>query len=398
MAKISASDNVQDTNRKPLHPHIDLDIYSALPCNQLRDCGDCICKRRLFLAQPRHSIFPPAPPASCSISMTLGYSSSPEIESSSTPPSTPSTMSCLSSQPSEHQTITARPKLTLQTTSLPKTFGSSTTGLSLSFTTGHGVSPTIRNTFKNAYDVTSPSSTTSSPSKTVAGHRFLNTKPTSPYIHHQPTSSTFNTRYPYQLPLGVRSILRNSPLDKCSHRRSGSISAGASSTGTRRVFFPPKKQVTYRNPLEEDIRTEIYTAQHWDLVQEGEEKVEDPMPDNADLKSESAPAEDGGPEDSDSGNTSLSETSSDEYAGGQILSKTERKKRRTLSAERQVRAVALLDGLDADLESSSTPQTPRQGRVKRRRDWKWTLGPLDVGAGDGDECVGESRAHSKPCR
>lgn len=70
------------------------------------------------------------------------------------------------------------------------------------------------------------------------------------------------------------------------------------------------------------------------------------------------------------------DTSADEGVRGSSLSKTERKKRRTVQIERQVRAVALLDGFEAD--GSSTPQTPRQGRAKRRREWKWTLGPVDL--------------------
>jgi hypothetical protein len=77
-----------------------------------------------------------------------------------------------------------------------------------------------------------------------------------------------------------------------------------------------------------------------------------------------------------SSETSASEdTSADENTHDISLTKTERKKRRTMGIERQVRAVALLDGFEAD--GSSTPQTPRQPRVKRRREWKWTLGPVD---------------------
>lgn len=325
--------------------------------------------------------------------MTHAYSSSPDVRSSSSP-SASSTMSCLSSQP-DHRTITSRPKLTLQTTSLPRTYGSSTTGLSLSFAAGPGASPTVRNTFKNAYDVTSPSSATSSPSKTASSHRINNNnKPSSPYIHHQ-TSNTFSYRSPYQLPLGVRSILRNSPLETASHRRSGSISAGASGpggAGARRVFFPAKKQVSYRYPLEDEIRTEKYTAQHLDLVRE-EEAVHD-----NDKPMEEPPVEE--EDDSDSGSVSLSETSTsgDETsadeggAHGTTLSKLERKKRRTLRVERQVRAVALLDGLEPDSYTSSTPQTPRQ-RVKRRREWKWTLGPLNV---ESQSASASSEASSQP--
>lgn len=291
-------------------------------------------------------------------------------------------MSCLSSQHGDHRTITSRPKLTLQTTSLPRTYGSSTTGLSRPFAAGAGASPTVRNTFKNAYDVTSPPSATSSPSKATPSHRRFtnnNSKPNSPYIHH-PTNNTFTQRNPYQLPIGVRSILRNSPLETASRRRSGSISAGAngpSGAGPRRVFFPAEKKVTYRHPLEEEIRTEQYTAQHFDLVRE------ETIHEQTDRQSEEPHAEE--ENGSDSGSVSLSEssTSSDEASADEggardgTLSKTERKKRRSLRAERQVRAVALLDGLESDPYVSSTPQTPRQGRIKRRREWKWTLGPLN---------------------
>ncbi|KAJ5779364.1 hypothetical protein N7457_007084 [Penicillium paradoxum] len=283
-------------------------------------------------------------------------------------------MSCLS--PDATTTITSRPKLTLQTTALPRTFGSSTTGLSFSFAATSTASPTIRNTFKNAYEVASPSSATTSPSK--AG-RF--NKPTSPYIYHQ-NNNLFNHRNPYQLPLGVHSILRNSPLES-SRRRSGSISAGGNGpngAGSRRVFFPAKKQVSYRFPLEEEIHTERYTAQHLDLVKaEAVHTEADTKTPPETLPTDSKPEQDE-KEDSDSSTPSLSETSaSDDTSADEgirgSLSKMERKKRRTMRVERQVRAVALLDGFEAD--GSSTPQTPRQPRAKRRREWKWTLGPIE---------------------
>ncbi|KAJ5375009.1 hypothetical protein N7517_007015 [Penicillium concentricum] len=289
-------------------------------------------------------------------------------------------MSCLS--PDATTTITSRPKLTLQTTALPRTFGSSTTGLSFSFAAAPAASPTIRNTFKNAYEVTSPSSATS-PSKST---RF--NKPSSPYILH-PNNNIFN-RSPYQLPIGVRSILRNSPLEPATRRQSGSISAGGNGpngAASRRVFFPAKKQVSYRYPLEEEIRTERYTAQHLDLVAEEAVQAE------ADTKTppETRPAPNaGGEKDTDSSpstsETSASgdDTSADESVRGSSLSKTERKKRRTMRIERQVRAVALLDGFEAD--GSSTPQTPRHG-AKRRREWKWTLGPVDTVSNNGPENV-----------
>lgn len=328
-------------------------------------------------------------------------------------------MSCLqppSGTRSDHS-ISSRPKLTLQTTSLPLTFGRSTTGLSRSFTAAATASPTVRNTFKNAYDATSPSSTTTSPTKpssiSTSGLRLNTTavaiaKPASPYIHNtNPTNSPFSYRSPYSLPLGVRSILRNSPLEGASRRRSGSVSAGAGGpggAGVRRVFFPAKKQVSFRHILEEEIRTERYTAQHLDLVREEAVHEADSgavgasntntiththtaisvitKDDEAAIELGSASGSTtGSGSDSDSSSLSVSESSTDEGSADETgartsLTKEERKKRRTLRIERQVRAVALLDGLEAD-PYSSTPQTPRQSRVKRRREWKWTLGPIE---------------------
>ncbi|KAJ5899685.1 hypothetical protein N7495_004429 [Penicillium taxi] len=301
-----------------------------------------------------------------------------------------STMSCLSTPDPR----VSRPKLTLQTSSLPRTFGTSTTSLSLSFTAAPGASPTVRNTFKNAYDVASPSSATASPKGTSvhfnnSNNNNNNTRLISPYIPHpgQPKhnslSNTNNTHRssPYQLPLGVRSILRNSPLEIGPRRRSGSISAGASVPGTRRVFFPAKKQVSYRLPLEEEIRTERYTAHHLDLVHENEQEAEAVQQTKADARAGDPPADPADFEnDSDAQSTSSGDdASADEDVSGSTLSKHERKKRRTVGIQRQVRAVALLDGFGAADPSynnqTSFPQTPR---VKRRREWKWTLGPIET--------------------
>lgn len=265
----------------------------------------------------------------------------------------------------------SRPKLTLQTRCLPKTTGTSSTGLSFSFVSGHTASPTVRNTFKNAYDVPLPSSATASPSK-PSNRPF---KVTSPYAVN-------NHNSPYQLPLGVRSILRNSPLEPSSRRRSVSIAATGSNGGStpRRVFFPAKKQVNYRYPLEEEIKTVHYTARHSDLVGEPEPE----------------PSIGSGSDDSDS-NSSLEQSDtggSDEDNGTEgtsSLGKIERKKRKQLSAQRQIRAVALLDGLEGDAYPSSTPQTP-QDRVKRRREWKWTLGSIEAR----NETFGFPRTPTKP--
>ncbi|PYI22478.1 hypothetical protein BO99DRAFT_409986 [Aspergillus violaceofuscus CBS 115571] len=255
-------------------------------------------------------------------------------------------------------TITSRPKLTLQTSSLPLTFGTSSTGLSLSLVAGSTASPTVRNTFKNAYDVTAPVSATASPSSKFPSHRF--SKPSSPYTTHNP----------YQLPMGVRSILRNSPLEPSCRRRSTSVATNGTTgaPATRRVFFPAKKQVSYRYPLEEEIQNIQYTARHSDLHDVEEERPKQST-------STSTPSEDSDSTASNLSSSSDTNTSDDEpprTSQHNLLSPVERKKRKHQKAERQVRAVALREKL-----GDMTPQTPVRKRAKRRCEWRWTLGPLE---------------------
>ncbi|KAL6234831.1 hypothetical protein BDW75DRAFT_157032 [Aspergillus navahoensis] len=255
-------------------------------------------------------------------------------------------MACgLTSNATTRPAALSRPKLTLQTSSLPMSFSTSSTGLSLSLATGPAASPTVRNTFKNAYDVAYPPSATASPSRS-SSHRF--SKPSSPYTPSNP----------YQLPIGVKSILRNSYLES-NKRHSNSVGPASGST-SRRVFFPTQKQVSYRYPLEEEIKTVKYTAAHSDLVSD----------------SESGSCETSSDDDSDYSTSSLvssDTTPSDEETN---TAEKKKKKRKYRSNERQVRAVALMEGLkDPYSSQTQTPQTPRQGRLKRRREWRWTLGP-----------------------
>ncbi|KAE8148759.1 hypothetical protein BDV25DRAFT_157619 [Aspergillus avenaceus] len=308
------------------------------------------------------------------ISQTAMSSIPTPSSSSSSCPSTVShsNMSCsLTSNATANRRPSMRPKLTLQTTSLPMTFGSSTTGLSLSLASGPTASPTVRNTFKNAYDNV-PQSATASPAKS-SNSRF--SKPSSPY----PTNN------PYQLPLGVKSILRNSPLDPSCRRRSSVAANGPNAgPGSRRVFFPAKKQVSYRQPLEEEIQTVRYTARHSDLTNEW-----DPKP---------QPAGSGEDSDSNSSATPSDASTSDEDAetgtGKTPLRSFERKKRKHMSAEKQIRAVALMDPVDED--GTSTPQTPCRARAKRRCEWRWTLGPLEVRSESAQSGDNAQAADSEP--
>ncbi|KAL4752912.1 hypothetical protein BDW72DRAFT_169912 [Aspergillus terricola var. indicus] len=286
--------------------------------------------------------------AEASASLPVMSPALPSHQHSTAPGSHPhSSMSCGLTSKAPNRPALSRPKLTLQTSSLPMSFSTSSTGLSLSLATGPTASPTVRNTFKNAYDVAYPSSATVSPSRSTS-NRF--SKPSSPYTPSNP----------YQLPIGVKSILRNSYLESAK-RRSNSVGP-SNGSAARRVFFPTKKHVSYRYPLEEEIRTVKYTAAHSDLVSD----------------SESGSCETSSDDDSDYSTSSLvssDTTPSDEETN---TAEKKKKKRKYRSNERQVRAVALMEGLkDPYSSQSQTPQTPRQGRLKRRREWRWTLGPLE---------------------
>lgn len=267
--------------------------------------------------------------------------------------------------------VTKRPKLSLQTTSLPMTFGKSTTGLSLAFATNSAVSPTVLNTFGNAYDFwPSPSAgATSSPSK-QRFHRFSS-----------PHATNNREGAPYQLPLGVKSILRNSPLPSSSARHSStSMTTGAV---TRRVYFPAKKQVSYRYPLEEEIKTVRFTARHSDLSDESDSETSDAS--GSDESSDLSASQ------SDSG---ASDEETSPRAKASSPSRSGKKRRKDLGCERQIRAAALRDSLKGDDYDVASPQTPRQGRLKRQCKWRWTLGPL----GTSDAAVDEQNTSPEPAQ
>lgn len=250
-------------------------------------------------------------------------------------------------------TITKRPKLSLQTAALPATFGSSNTGLvARSCITA---SPTVRNTFSNAYEIRQTVSAIDSPSpgRSAGG----STRNGSPF----PFSSHRSDGMPYQQPLGVRSILRNSPLKKMMLRRSVSISAGAMAEN-RRLYFPAKKQVSFRNQLEEEIKTVRFVARHSDIESESEQE---PSSDSE---------ESSGSESSDSGDSQSDHSSSGEDDGETHDRPMRKKKRKSAPSERQIRAAALRDGIGNDRIAAALSAVPDPASQKRRCKWRWTLG------------------------
>jgi hypothetical protein len=236
------------------------------------------------------------------------------------------------SQPAQ----TKRPKLSLQTASLPLTYGKSSTGITMASSAARTASPTILNTFTNAYEI---------PSRTPSSSRLTRLSPSSRL--NSAHTSRHNPSLPYKLPIGLKGILRNTPIP--ADMRRSSIATSASPCTTRRVFFPPTKQVHFRTNLEEEVRTVRFTITH------------------ADIDSDPLLSDDDGASDTDSVSTTESqhEPHTDAYS------------------TRQVEAVALHDRLyrrapERDDESGfgAFPKTPSISRRARRR-WEWTLGPLE---------------------
>ena len=150
-----------------------------------------------------------------------------------------------------HMPPTKRPKLSLQTSQLPSAYASSASNAGKSVDKMATTTPTTLNTFTNTFDLSirpSPTSATASPS--------------SLHLRTRPTASPLRRTQPYNLPFGVKSILKNSRITK-DYRR-GSLTASASPCTGRKVFFPPTKKVSFQ-AIDEEIVTHTYTARHVDL-------------------------------------------------------------------------------------------------------------------------------------
>jgi hypothetical protein len=248
--------------------------------------------------------------------------------------------------------ITKRPKLSLETSSLPIALGRSSTDLARACSTA---SPTVHNTFRNAYVVALPLSVIETPSVARLSHRNIRFG-----------SLRADEDVPYQLPRGLQSILRNSPLAKMHLRRASvSVSAGAISE-QRRVYFPAKKQVSFRHQLEEEIKTVLFVARHSDLESDAESESEH--------GTESGNISDASSSQSDELSSSGDDADVDESQGVNkpwTEAHSSKKKRKSIPSQRQIRAAALRDGLDEDqytLNNSSVPS--QQSRRKRRCQWE----------------------------
>ncbi|KIX97215.1 uncharacterized protein Z520_07330 [Fonsecaea multimorphosa CBS 102226] len=235
-----------------------------------------------------------------------------------------------------------RPKLSLRTSDLAPSFHSSTSRQN-GITTGATATPTTLNTFNNTFDLAyRPSPVTTLPSPGPHSQAKGSAHPTSPIGKF--------SEHPYilNLPFGVHSILKNSPLPRDIRRPS--VSASPRVAG-RRVFFPAPKKVAFRPELEEEVVTKNYIMRHADLSSSDEES----LPSESEEQSGTSTDEDR--DDSDN----VRKIRVDE------VSPHKKRKRRSIAV-----SPSSSSGLEqARIERPQSGSTTRSKRKRRR--WEWTL-------------------------
>jgi len=282
-----------------------------------------------------------------------------------------------------------RPKLQLRTeinNTQPRTFGK---GSSLRLDTLTTSSPTIRNTYSNAYERQANSTSQSGLRLDVSTPKddLASESQSSAVSSATTTSSTLSLESdtcPYLHPSHLKSVLRNSHYPKIPIRRM-----------SVRPMFPLRKSVSFKEPLQEDIHTTRYTLAHSD--------IDHIIPDaSTDSSSQSTETSDSisTPSDSDSsiienGNSQPSTPAvqpvpsevelqmpsapsslpSERDMARQLLShqsRTTTTSSNPCPRKKGHKRDSSESGSDSD---DSAPQTPIASRSKRHR-WAWTLGPL----------------------
>lgn len=300
---------------------------------------------------------------------TISHPTPPVFSSSPALPSTMATsLPIMSSRPSQ------RPKLTVNTHQ-PRVFGKAA---SLRLDTLSAASPTVRNTFNNAYEPTTTTNTSNTLNTFIAPPPgppaklrldISNTAPTPSSIGTPDSASTLSSStltsassdsasctIPYKQPHNLNSILANSRIVP---RKMAS-----------RPMFPAEKRVSFRTPLEEEIKTVKYTWANSDLESSGSTLTS--------LDSTSTDSSSTGPETTATHHVvtpklskpllSLQPTPETKPAVAIIESSTRQRKPPRLGDKR--------DSSESEDDSDTCPQTPVAGRRKRSRDWRWTLGKL----------------------
>ncbi|CAI9630020.1 unnamed protein product [Alternaria burnsii] len=238
-----------------------------------------------------------------------------------------------------------RPKLSINTEQ-PRILGK---GASLRLETLSAVSPTVRNTFSNAYERPAPAPTTPNSASTLSSTLT------------SASTDSATSSIPYKQPHNLTSILSNSPARAIIPRKMGS---------SNRPMFPAEKRVSFRTPLEEEITTTKYTLAHSDL--ESSSSTLSSLTSSVETTSSESEAETGKPSLSLKPAINISNTSISPLQ----LSISSTASSVESSPRKSPRAGDKRDSSSSEDDSDSAPETPVAGRRKRTRDWRWTLGPL----------------------
>ncbi|KAH7122235.1 hypothetical protein B0J11DRAFT_333763 [Dendryphion nanum] len=338
---------------------------------------------------------------------TISHSHSHSMPSSYAPPhDPPPTMTASLAilpqrQPSTSPAVSLaqRPKLHINTQQL-RTFGK---GSSLRLDTLSAISPTIRNTFSNAYEASAsasaaaaasasapqpqsqsqqpkqlPQQTAGRPSKPrLSINSSFPAKP--PQSNSNPPSSTTPSSastsstltsasssesatiaIPYKQPHNLVSILSNSPARLIIPRKMASA----------RPLFPAEKKVSFRTPLEEEIKTVKFTLAHSDIESNGSTSTLSSVDAKPSSKTDSSSS-------SSMPKASLSLSTPSASNNTSPAGKSSTTAFASLETSPRPNVPRTGDKRDSsDSDSDSCPETPVAGRRKRRRDWHWTLGPL----------------------
>ncbi|KAK8200227.1 uncharacterized protein BKA78DRAFT_340323 [Phyllosticta capitalensis] len=258
-----------------------------------------------------------------------------------------------------------RPKLSLNTAQAQfRTFGK---GSSLRLDTLSAVSPTIRNTFSNGYEPR-PASASEPPS----AKSWTADTPSSASTYNSTISTSSvsslgldSGRIPYSLPHNVKSILANSPLPPVVRHR------------TMKPMFPPAKRVSFA-PFTEEIKTSKYTLAHSDIDSSSSTISSlslDCHPSKIPEESKETETE----TEASQTMTLPSRTVSDSAQSPAKSTESSTKKAPSLGTNLTLpgRNCKRESPSDSESDGDECPVTPVAGRRKRRREWVWTLGPIN---------------------
>ncbi|KAI4605891.1 hypothetical protein J4E80_010424 [Alternaria sp. BMP 0032] len=261
-----------------------------------------------------------------------------------------------------------RPKLSINTEQ-PRILGK---GASLRLETLSAVSPTVRNTFSNAYERPATAPTLQRPSRpqlsiesdvpATSGSTSASTPSSASTLSSTLTSASNDSAtlsIPYKQPHNLASILSNSPARSIIPRKMGSS----------RPMFPAEKRVSFRTPLEEEITTTRYTLAHSDI--------------ESSVSTLSSLASTASTTDSDASTSqpslslkALKNPSETSISPLQLSLISTSSSAESSPRPKSPRTGEKRDSSSSDDDSDSAPETPVAGRRKRTRDWRWTLGPL----------------------